>query len=88
MQIGMQGNARTALADTRVMTSVRLGASTEIAGPLIGNTDTGTESVGFSHANEQLMNEAFALPAGQDLRVAVMSSTASQAFDYVVYGMD
>lgn len=88
MQMGMQGNGRTALVDSRVLTDIRLGASTSIAGPLIGNTDTGSESTGFSSANDQLARMSFGIPAGQDLRMASMSSSASQAFDFIIYGVD
>lgn len=88
MQIGMQGNSRTALVDARVIADIRLGASTSIAGPLIGNADTGTESVGFADMNRQLQQMGFGLPAAQDLRVAVMASSATQAFDFIIYGVD
>jgi len=88
MQVGMQGNSSAALTDSRVLADIRLGASTSIAGPLICNMDTGTESVGFSHANQQLQAMAFSLPSAQDLRVAVMSTVASQGTDFIVYGVD
>lgn len=88
MQVGMQGNSSAALTDSRVLADIRLGASTSIAGPLIGNMDTGTESVGFSHMNQQLGAMSFNLPSAQDLRVAVMSTVASQGTDFIVYGVD
>ena len=41
MQIGMQGGGDSSLTDLRVLADIRLGASTSIAGPLMGSTDTG-----------------------------------------------
>jgi hypothetical protein len=88
MQIGVQGAGRGTLTDLRQLYEVRIGASTGIAGPLIGNTDTGVESVGFMHANEQLSAMTFNLPAGVDLRVAGMQSGTAANMDAIIYGVD
>jgi hypothetical protein len=88
MQIGIQAGSRSSLTDLRQLYEVRLGASTGIAGPLIGNTDTGVEAVGFTHANEQLAAMSFGLPPGVDLRVAGMQSGTAANMDAIIYGVD
>jgi hypothetical protein len=89
MQIGMQGGADASLTDYRVLAEIRLGASTGVAGPLMGSTDTGTESVLMSAGNMTLARMGFNLPAGRDLRVAGMcNGTTNNVFDYIIYGVD
>lgn len=88
MQIGMQGGGRTALTDQRILADVRIGASTSIAGPLMGSSDTGTESVLMSAGNQTLARMAFNLPAGIDLRVAAMHNTTAANYDFICYGVD
>jgi hypothetical protein len=89
MQIGMQGGSDTSLSDFRVLADVRLGASTSIAGPLMGSTDTGAEAVLMSAGNTTLSYMGFNLPAGQDLRVAGMvNGTTNNVLDYIIYGVD
>jgi hypothetical protein len=89
MQIGFSGGSDASLTDFRVLADVRLGASTSIAGPLMGSTDTGTESVLMSSGNATLSRMAFNLPAGQDLRVAGMvNGSVNNVLDYIVYGVD
>lgn len=88
MQMGVQGAGRTGLADLRQLYEVRVGSSATIAGPLIGNTDTGAESTGFAHANEQLAAMTFGLPAGVDLRVAGMQNGTAANMDAIIYGVD
>jgi hypothetical protein len=89
MQVGMQGAGRATLTDLRVYADVRLGASTSIAGPLVGFADTGTESVTLNMGNALLQLQTFNLPAGQDLRIAAMHNSATAAaYDFIVYGVD
>lgn len=88
MQIGMQGAGRTSLADLRILAEIRLGASTAIAGPLMGSADTGTESVLMSAGNQTLARMGFTLPSGQDLRVAAMHNATAANYDFIVYGVD
>lgn len=89
MQVGIQGGADASLSDLRVLAEIRLGASSGIAGPLMGSTDTGVESVSFNGGNLTLMRMAFNLPAGQDLRIAGMvNGTTNNVLDYIVYGVD
>lgn len=88
MQLGFQGAGRTALTDLRILADVRLGASTSIAGPLMGSTDTGTESVLMSAGNMTLARMGFNLPAGVDLRVAAMQNATAANLDFIAYGVD
>lgn len=89
MQIGMQGGDDPSLSDFRVLADVRLGASTSIAGPLMGSTDTGVESVLMNAGNNTLARMGFSLPSGQDLRMAGMANGGSNnVFDYTIYGVD
>lgn len=88
MQLGMQGGSLAALADVRVLADVRIGATTSIAGPLMGSADTGTESVSFNAGNSTLARQSFDLPAGVDLRVASMVNTGTTAYDWIAYGVD
>ena len=89
MQVGMQGNGDASLNDGRVLADIRLGASTSIAGPLMGSTDTNVESVLMSAGNQTLARMGFDLPAGQDLRMAGMfNASVNNVLDYIIYGVD
>lgn len=88
MQIGIQGAGRTTLTDLRILADVRIGASTSIAGPLMGSADTGVESVLINTGNSTLARMGFNLPAAQDLRVACMHNAAAANYDFIIYGVD
>lgn len=89
MQAGFQAASRSALTDLRVYADIRIGASTSIAGPLVGFADTGTESVDMTIGNRLLQSMSFGLSEGVDLRWAVMHNSATSGnYDMIVYGLD
>lgn len=88
MQVGLDGGSRTTLTDQRAFVEIRNGATTPIVGPLIGSTDTGTESISLNAGNMMLAAMGFEIPPGIDLRAATMHNTTGASFGVIVYGVD
>jgi hypothetical protein len=88
MQVGLDGGSRTTLTDQRAYVEIRNGATSPIVGPLIGSTDTGTESISLNAGNMMLATMGFEIPSGIDLRAATMHNTTGASFGVIVYGVD
>lgn len=85
LQIGMQGNASTALNDMQGLVEIR-----DVTTPMVSRLQIGSgvsEQVGFREANLQLSKMVFNLPASTDLRIAAWASAAF-AGDFIIYGVN
>jgi hypothetical protein len=85
MQIGVDPSNRTTTVDAYGWYRLQLGTNVLIDDLLIA-TDTGTESIGFNTANQELATMLWNLPAGTDLRFAIASTAVS--FSSIVYAVD
>lgn len=83
-QIGLQGNASTALTGVNGLASIRATTTVLIEGLPFGTSST--ERVSNVAANNILARTAFNLPAGIDLRVATWASGA-ETTDMMLYGV-
>jgi hypothetical protein len=87
MQIGLDPGTRGTATDQWVKAAIYAGTQV-LADDLPGNTDTGTESIGFDAANMILAQLRWHLASGIDLKCATMHNTTGASFSAIVYGVE